>query len=86
MREPRGFVGWLTRPFRRGGPVIPVVRLHGVIAADQRPGRLNVETVAPLLHRAFNFSGNTVAIIVNSPGGSAATMCGRYRAPWIFAS
>jgi signal peptide peptidase SppA len=71
MREPTGVIGWLTRPFRRGGPVIPVVRLHGVIAADQRPGRLNIETVAPLLHRAFNAAGNTVAIIVNSPGGSA---------------
>lgn len=71
MREPTGFFGWLTRPFRKGGPVIPVVRLHGVIAADVRPGRLNIETVAPLLDRAFRSSGNTVAIIVNSPGGSA---------------
>jgi signal peptide peptidase SppA len=70
MREPTGIIGWLTKPFRRGGPVIPVVRLHGVIAADQRPGRLSIETVAPLLHRAFHAAGNTVAIIVNSPGGS----------------
>ena len=71
MREPTGFVGWLTRPLRRGGPVIPVVRLHGVIAAEQRPGRLNIEIVAPLLDRAFRMKGGTVAIIVNSPGGSA---------------
>ena len=70
MREPTGFIGWLTRPFRRGGPVVPVVRLHGVIAADARPGRLNIEAVAPLLDRAFRMSGSTVAIIVNSPGGS----------------
>ena len=34
MREPTGFIGWLTRPFRKQGPVIPVVRLHGVIAAE----------------------------------------------------
>ena len=71
MREPTGFIGWLTRPFRRGGTVIPVVRLHGVIAAEARPGRLNIEAVAPLLDRAFRLPGKTVAIIVNSPGGSA---------------
>lgn len=71
MREPTGFVGWITRPFRKSGPVIPVVRLHGVIASEVRPGRLNIETVAPLLDRAFRMGGNTVAIIVNSPGGSA---------------
>lgn len=71
MREPTGVIGWLTRPFRRGGPVISVVRLHGTIAAEARPGRLNIETVAPLLDRAFRGSGDTVAIIVNSPGGSA---------------
>jgi signal peptide peptidase SppA len=71
MAKPTGFVGLITRPFRRSGPVIPVVRLHGVIAADQRPGRINIQAVAPLLHRAFEMPGNTVAIIVNSPGGSA---------------
>jgi signal peptide peptidase SppA len=55
----------------QSGPVVPVVRLHGVIAADQRPGRLNIETVAPLLKRAFaDKSVPAVAIIVNSPGGS----------------
>ncbi len=70
MREPTGFIGWLSRPFRKRGPVIPVVRLQGVIAAEQRQGRLNIETVAPLLDRAFRMAGDTVAIIVNSPGGS----------------
>jgi signal peptide peptidase SppA len=70
MATDTGFVGWITRPFRRGGPVVPVVRLHGVIAADQRPGRLNIQSVAPLLHRAFRMAGPVVAIIVNSPGGS----------------
>ncbi|MDZ7883123.1 MAG: S49 family peptidase [Mycobacterium sp.] len=55
----------------QSGPVIPVVRLHGVIAAEQRPGRLNIESVAPLLKRAFaNKAAPAVAIIVNSPGGS----------------
>ena len=62
---------WLTRLARRGRPVIPVVRLHGVIAADQRPGRLNIVSVEPLLKRAFSIrSAPAVAIVVNSPGGS----------------
>jgi signal peptide peptidase SppA len=61
-----------ARLIGRSGPVIPVVRLHGVIAADTRPGRLNIQTVAPLLKRAFaHRNAPAVAIIVNSPGGSA---------------
>lgn len=61
---------WLSRLMRRA-PVIPVVRLHGVIAAEQRQGRLNIATVAPLLKRAFAIkSAPAIAIIVNSPGGS----------------
>lgn len=61
---------WLSRLVRRA-PVIPVVRLHGVIAAEQRQGRLNIATVAPLLKRAFAIkSAPAIAIIVNSPGGS----------------
>jgi signal peptide peptidase SppA len=67
-----GLRSWLKRQMGQGGPVIPVVRLHGVIAAEQRPGRLNIEAVAPLLKRAFAIkSAPAVAIIVNSPGGSA---------------
>jgi signal peptide peptidase SppA len=66
-----GIIGWLNRTFGGGGPVIPVVRLQGVIAADQRPGRLNIAGVAPLLRRAFAIkSAPAVAIVVNSPGGS----------------
>jgi signal peptide peptidase SppA len=66
-----GLRSWLKRMMGQSGPVVPVVRLHGVIAADQRPGRLNIETVAPLLKRAFaDKSVPAVAIIVNSPGGS----------------
>ncbi|GLQ10747.1 peptidase S49 [Devosia yakushimensis] len=61
---------WLSRLVRRA-PVIPVVRLHGVIAAEQRQGRLNIASVAPLLKRAFAIkSAPAIAIIVNSPGGS----------------
>jgi signal peptide peptidase SppA len=62
---------WFRRLLGRGGPVIPVVRLQGVIAAEQRPGRLNIAGVGPLLKRAFAIkSAPVVAIIVNSPGGS----------------
>lgn len=62
---------WLQRLTGRGKTVIPVVRLHGVIAAEQRQGRLNISSVAPLLKRAFAIkSAPAVAIVVNSPGGS----------------
>jgi signal peptide peptidase SppA len=62
---------WLQRLIGRGKTVIPVVRLHGVIAAEQRQGRLNINTVAPLLQRAFAIKpAPVVAIGVNSPGGS----------------
>lgn len=61
----------LKRLIGRGKTVIPVVRLHGVIAAEQRQGRLNIATVGPLLKRAFAIkSAPAIAIIVNSPGGS----------------
>jgi signal peptide peptidase SppA len=70
MAKNTGIVGFVTRPFRSGPPVVPVVRLQGVIASDQRPGRLGIQSVAPLLHRAFSMKGPVVAIIVNSPGGS----------------
>ena len=62
---------WLQRLIGRGKTVIPVVRLHGVIAAEQRQGRLNINTVAPMLQRAFSIKrAPVVAIVVNSPGGS----------------
>lgn len=66
-----GFRAWVRRRLGRGGPVLPVVRLHGVIAADLRPGRINITGVAPLLHKAFAMkAAPAVVIIVNSPGGS----------------
>ncbi|GAB5428179.1 MAG: S49 family peptidase [Devosia indica] len=61
---------WLSRLIHRP-PVIPVVRLQGVIAAEQRPGRLNIAAVEPLLAKAFTIkSAPAVAIVINSPGGS----------------
>jgi signal peptide peptidase SppA len=69
--EQGGFVGWFRGLLGSSAPIVPVVRLHGVIAADPRPGRLNIANVAPLLKRAFDIkAAPAVAIVVNSPGGS----------------
>ena len=65
-------LAWLKDRFRRG-PVVPVVRLSGVIASGGLLGSrgLSIENVAPLLKRAFEMRGaKAVALSVNSPGGS----------------
>jgi signal peptide peptidase SppA len=65
-------LGWLKDRFRRG-PVVPVVRLSGVIASSGLLGSrgLSIDTAAPLLKRAFDTRGaRAVAIVINSPGGS----------------
>jgi len=59
-------------PFTRT-PVVPVVRLTGAIgmATPLRPG-LSIGTLAGPLQKAFEMSKTpSVALIVNSPGGSA---------------
>ncbi len=62
---------WYKRLFGDRGPVIPVVRLQGVISQELKPGRLNIANVAPLLKKAFAIKkAPVVAIVVNSPGGS----------------
>jgi signal peptide peptidase SppA len=63
---------WIRNRFRRG-PVVPVVRLSGVIAAGGLLGArgLSIESVAPLLAKAFKTRGaRAVALAINSPGGS----------------
>src|SRR3954454_14358598 len=63
--------GW--RPIH---PVVPVVRLSGVIGAVMplRQG-LSIAAVAPALERAFALrDAAAVAIVVKSPGGSAAQL------------
>ncbi|WP_428668704.1 S49 family peptidase [Reyranella sp.] len=63
---------WLRNRFRRGA-VVPVVRLSGVIASGGLLGSrgLSIESVAPLLARAFSQRGaRAVALVINSPGGS----------------
>jgi signal peptide peptidase SppA len=66
-------LGWLKDRFRRG-PVVPVVRLSGVIASASGllgSRALSIESVAPLLKRAFDMKGaKAVALTINSPGGS----------------
>jgi signal peptide peptidase SppA len=55
-------------------PIVPVVRLSGPIGAVMplRTG-LAMSSVAPLLERAFSVPGaRAVALVINSPGGSAA--------------
>lgn len=60
-------------PFDKS-PVVPVLRLNGAIgmASPLRPG-LSIAALAEPLERAFTLSKcPSVAIVINSPGGSAA--------------
>jgi signal peptide peptidase SppA len=63
---------WLPARLRRGTPVVPVVRLSGVIGAvtPLRPG-MTLAGVARMLERAFAMkNARAVALVINSPGGS----------------
>jgi serine protease SohB len=63
----------LPRRFRGDIPVVPVVRLSGVIgfSTPLRPG-LTLASAAKPLERAFAMPrGRAVALLINSPGGSA---------------
>lgn len=66
-------LNWIKNRFSRQ-PVVPVVRLAGVIASTGGllAGRsLSIDSVAPLLKRAFDMRGaKAVALAINSPGGS----------------
>jgi signal peptide peptidase SppA len=80
MAEGSIFGGWvatlgrfLPARFRRGIPVVPVVRLSGVIGISSplRPG-LTMAGVAQTLERAFSIrNARAVALLINSPGGAA---------------
>lgn len=64
---------FLPRRLRRGIPIVPVVRLTGVIgyATPLSPG-MTVASVSKMLERAFAIKkAKAVALVVNSPGGSA---------------
>lgn len=66
-------LNWIKDRFRRS-PTVPVIRLSGVIASSGGllGGRsLSIDSVAPLLKRAFETRGaKAVALAINSPGGS----------------
>jgi len=69
--------GWLRaitpRRWRRGVAVVPVVRLAGVIgfSTPLRPG-LTLFAIARTLDKAFKQKGiKAIALVINSPGGSA---------------
>src|SRR5580658_5213510 len=58
--------------FRRDRPVVPVVRLSGIIgfSTPLRPG-LSLAGIARTLDRAFAMkNARAVALVINSPGGS----------------
>jgi serine protease SohB len=62
----------LPKRFRSDIPVVPVVRLSGVIGLSTplRPG-ITLAAVARALERAFTMrNARAVAIVINSPGGS----------------
>jgi serine protease SohB len=63
----------LPRRLRPGIPVVPVVRLTGIIgfSTPLRPG-LTIASCAKSLDRAFSYRhAKAVALAINSPGGSA---------------
>src|SRR5437763_16062915 len=64
----------LPRRWRGDIPVVPVVRLSGIIgfSTPLRPG-LTLAAIARQLDRAFTLrNGRAVALLINSPGGSPA--------------
>jgi signal peptide peptidase SppA len=64
---------WLPRRLRSDLPIVPVVRLGGVIGLSSplRPG-LSIASTARMLDRAFGVrNACAVALAINSPGGSA---------------
>ncbi len=72
----RRILSWLSillpARFRADIPVVPVVRLNGVIGVSSplRPG-LMLATTARTLERAFSVRrARAVALVINSPGGS----------------
>lgn len=60
-------------PFIKQDPVVPVIRLQGVIASGARGSALNDAGLAPMIERAFRKGKPAgVALVINSPGGSPA--------------
>jgi serine protease SohB len=67
-------LSFLPKRWRERTPLVPVVRLAGVIGyvTPLRPG-MTLSGTARMLERAFKIRGaKAVALVINSPGGSAA--------------
>ncbi|MGI9395434.1 MAG: S49 family peptidase [Boseongicola sp.] len=58
-------------PFVKSPPVVSVIRLQGIIAAQARGGSLNDTSLAAIMQKAFTRGKPTaIALAINSPGGS----------------
>jgi serine protease SohB len=71
-RTAAGLREFVPQRFRRDVPVVPVVRLTGIVgfSTPLRPG-LSLAGIARTLDRAFTMRGaSAVALAINSPGGS----------------
>ena len=69
----KNFLQSLIHRFRANPPpVVPVIRLEGVIATNARMrNALNLESVETQIKAAFAMTGaKAVALVINSPGGS----------------
>jgi serine protease SohB len=69
-----GFTRYLPERFQRSRALVPVVRLAGIIGytTPLMPG-MTLAGVARALERAFSLKrADAVALVINSPGGSAA--------------
>jgi serine protease SohB len=68
-----GLARWITWPWsRHRAPVVPVLRLSGVIGGPGlRGGGITLASLNSALERAFKVRGaKAVALAINSPGGS----------------
>ena len=68
-----GLRGFIPQRFRRDRPIVPVIRLTGIVgfSTPLRPG-LTLAGIARTLDRAFAIArAEAVALMINSPGGSA---------------
>ncbi len=65
-------IKFFKKLFGKSDPVVPVLRLSGMIAASSGPRRgLSMAGMAPLIDKAFEVKGaKAVALVINSPGGS----------------
>ena len=56
-------------PFLKKPPLVPVIRLNGAIGMGR--GGLSDAGLAPVIEKAFAIKPAAVALVINSPGGSA---------------